>query len=107
MRKPLKANVSWVGKVDWELRKFHGDEYSTWRGSSYNSFVIEEKKVALIDTVWHPYANEFVDALERDVGLEKLDFIIVNHGEVDHSGSLTELLRRRPGAPRYTAPRTA
>ena len=101
MRKPVSANVSWVGKVDWELRKFHGDEYSTWRGSSYNAFVIEEKKVALIDTVWQPYAKEFVDALERDVGLEKIDFIVSNHGEVDHSGSLAELLRRRPGLPVY------
>ena len=47
----IKNNVSWVGKIDWELMKFHGDEYSTHRGSSYNSYLIREKKVGIIDTV--------------------------------------------------------
>ena len=54
----IKNNVSWVGKVDWELRKFHGDEYSTHRGSSYNSYLIQEDKVGVIDTVWSPFGEE-------------------------------------------------
>jgi flavorubredoxin len=49
-----------VGKIDWELRKFHGDEYSTHRGSSYNSYLIQEDRVVLIDTVWLPFGKEFV-----------------------------------------------
>jgi anaerobic nitric oxide reductase flavorubredoxin len=101
MKKAIAPGVSWVGKVDWELKRFHGDEYSTWRGSSYNSYLVEDEKVALIDTVWMPYAREFVDGLDRAVGLDRIDFVIANHGEIDHSGSLPELLRRRPGLPVY------
>lgn len=99
MKKPVKGSVSWVGRIDWELRKFHGSEYSTWRGTSYNSYVIEEDKVALIETVWRPYAKEYVDELDRDIGLDRIDYVIANHGETDHSGALPELLRRRPGLP--------
>jgi flavorubredoxin len=55
----------------------------------------------LIDTVWLPFAKEFVDNLEAEVGLENIDFIVQNHAEVDHSGALPELLRRRPGLPIY------
>ena len=53
----IKNNVYWVGKIDWELRKFHGDEYSTHRGSTYNSYLVKEEKVALIDTVWTPFTK--------------------------------------------------
>jgi flavorubredoxin len=101
MKKPIKANVSWVGKVDWEIRNFHGYEYSTWKGTSYNSYLVQEEKTALIDTVWKPFAKEFVDGLERDVGLKKIDYVIANHAEIDHSGSLPELLSRRPDLPVY------
>jgi flavorubredoxin len=101
MLRLVKGNVYWTGKIDWELKKFHGSEYSTHRGSSYNSYLVREAKTVLIDTVWAPYAKEFVDNLEADVGLSKIDFIVQNHGEVDHSGALPELLRRRPGLPIY------
>jgi flavorubredoxin len=97
----VKANVSWVGKVDWELRRFHGDEYSTHRGTSYNSYLVQEEKVALIDTVWAPFAKEFVENLQRQIDLKRIDFIIASHGEVDHSGALPELLRRIPEVPVY------
>ncbi len=56
----IKNNVHWVGKIDWELERFHGYEYSTDRGSSYNSYLIKEKKTVLIDTVWEPYSKESV-----------------------------------------------
>ncbi len=65
----IKNNVSWVGKIDWELRKFHGNEYSTHRGSTYNSYLVREKKVALIDTVWAPFADEFVEDLKKETDL--------------------------------------
>lgn len=101
MKRKVSDSVSWVGKIDWELRKFHGSEYSTHRGSSYNSFVVEEEKTVLIDTVWMPFAKEFVDNLEAEGLLSKLDFIVQNHAEIDHSGALPELLRRRPDLPVY------
>lgn len=101
MNAHIKNNVYWVGKVDWELRKFHGDEYSTHKGSTYNSYLVKEEKTALIDTVWKPYAKEFVDNLKRETDLDKIDFIIANHGEVDHSGALPELMRHIPDRPVY------
>jgi len=101
MNIPVKSNVSWVGKIDWELQKFHGNEYSTMQGSTYNSYLIREEKNVLIDTVWKPYAKEFVDNLQTEIPLEKIDFIIANHGEVDHSGSLSELIRHIPNVPVY------
>jgi anaerobic nitric oxide reductase flavorubredoxin len=97
----VKNNIYWVGKIDWELRKFHGDEYSTHRGSSYNSYLIKEDKVALIDTVWKPFAKEFVENLANEIDLNKIDYIIANHAEIDHSGALPELMRLIPNTPIY------
>jgi len=97
----IKNNVFWVGKIDWELRKFHGDEYSTHRGSTYNSYLIREEKNVLIDTVWMPFSKEFVENLSKEIDLEKIDYIIANHAEIDHSGSLPELMERIPNTPIY------
>lgn len=93
--------VTWVGKKDWDLRTFHGEEYSTHRGSSYNSYLIRDEKIALVDTVWLPFAKEFVTKLKREIDLNDIDYIIINHGEVDHSGALVELMREIPDTPIY------
>ena len=90
-----------MGKIDWELRKFHGDEYSTHRGSTYNSYLIKEEKVALIDTVWMPFSKEFVENLSHEIDLNKIDYVIANHAEIDHSGALPELMRQIPDTPIY------
>ncbi len=71
-KKQVKNNVYWVGKNDWELRSFHGYEYSTNRGSSYNSYLIKEEKTVLIDTVYKPFSNEFVENLASEVGLSSI-----------------------------------
>ena len=97
----IKNNVHWVGKIDWELRKFHGDEYSTHKGSSYNSYLIKEDKVALIDTVWTPFAKEYIENLKQQIDLEKIDYVIASHAENDHSGGLPELMRYIPDVPIY------
>jgi anaerobic nitric oxide reductase flavorubredoxin len=97
----MTDKVTWVGKIDWELRKFHGDEYSTHRGSSYNSYLIKDKKNVLIDTVWAPFAKEFVENLKKEIDLSKIDYIIANHSEVDHSGALPLLLKEIPNTPVY------
>jgi len=101
MKVKIKNNVHWVGKIDWELRKFHGNEYSTHRGSTYNSYLIEEEKTALIDTVWAPFAKEYVSNLAGETDLKKIDFIVANHAEIDHSGALPELLKHIPDTPVY------
>jgi flavorubredoxin len=101
VKKQVKNNVYWVGKVDWELRKFHGDDYSTHKGSTYNSYLIQEEKTVLIDTVWAPFAEEFVENLAKEIDLQKIDCIIVNHGEIDHSGALPALMKHIPNKPIY------
>lgn len=101
MRINVKNNVYWVGKTDWELRKFHGDEYSTHRGSTYNSYLIKEEKVALVETVWAPYSKEFVTNLANEIDLKKIDYVIANHAEIDHSGALPELMQHIPEVPIY------
>ncbi|NLY48859.1 MAG: anaerobic nitric oxide reductase flavorubredoxin [Clostridiales bacterium] len=101
MGKKITDKVTWVGKVDWELTYFHGHEYSTFKGSSYNSYLIRDEKTVLIDTVWLPYDKEFVNNLKRETDLKQIDYIICNHSEVDHSGALEELMREIPDTPIY------
>ncbi len=97
----IKDDITWVGKIDWELRKFHGDEFSTHRGSSYNSYLIRDEKTVLIDTVWEPFAEEFVENLKKEIDLNEIDYIISNHAEVDHSGALPLLMKEIPNTPIY------
>ena len=101
MLKKVTENVHWVGKVDWEIRNFHGSEYSTHRGSTYNSYLVTDEKTVLIDTVWGPFGRGFVINLEKEVGLDRIDFIVANHAETDHSGALGELMKRIPDIPVY------
>lgn len=101
MKKHITNNVFWVGKNDWELRQFHGYEYSTHRGSSYNSYLIKEEKTVLIDTVFHPFSSEFIENLSNEIELSKIDYIIQNHAEPDHSGALSELMSFIPDTPIY------
>lgn len=97
----MTNKVTWVGKIDWELRRFHGDEYSTDRGSSYNSYLVRDKKTVLIDTVWKPFAEEFVENLKKEIDINEIDYIIAQHGEIDHSGALPLLMKEIPNTPIY------
>lgn len=101
MGKKITEKVTWVGKTDWELKSFHGNEYSTCKGSSYNSYLIRDQKIVLIDTVWQPYDKEFVKRLKNEIDLNQIDYIIANHNEIDHSGALPELMREIPNTPIY------
>ncbi len=101
MKKQINDYISWIGKTDWELKKFHGDEFTTTKGSSYNAYLIQDEKTVLIDTVWLPYDKEFVNNLKQEIDIHKIDAIIMQHGEIDHSGSLVELMREIPDTPIY------
>jgi len=97
----ITDTVSWVGKVDWEIRKFHGEEFTTQRGTSYNAYLIRGEKTVLIDTVWGPFSEEFLDNLQKEIDLQEIDFVVANHGETDHSGALPALMSRIPDKPVY------
>ncbi|MDO5037653.1 MAG: MBL fold metallo-hydrolase [Tissierellia bacterium] len=101
MKKQVKNNVYWVGKIDWELEEFHGSDYSVTQGSSQNSYLIKEEKTVLIDTVWSPHKDEFIKHLKEEVDLKSIDYLVMNHGEVDHSGSLPALMEEVPDLPIY------
>jgi flavorubredoxin len=97
----IKDSITWVGKVDWEIRRFHGEEYSTHRGSTYNSYLVRDEKTALVDTVWSPFGKEFVEKLKNEIDLQQIDYVVANHGEKDHSGALAELMQQIPDTPVY------
>lgn len=101
MKIKVKNNIDWIGKIDWELKKFHGNEYSTHKGSTYNSYLIKEEKTAVIDTVWGPFAKEYIANLQKEIDLKKIDYVITNHAESDHSGALPELMQYIPDKPVY------
>jgi len=82
----LKEGVNWVGAIDWNIRDFHG--YNTNRGSTYNAYLIRDEKVALIDTVKKEFCNDLIAHVEELTSFDKIDYIIVNHVEMDHSSSL-------------------
>ncbi len=87
----LKEGVNWVGVVDWNIRDFHG--YTTSRGSTYNAYLISDEKTALVDTVKAQFCNELVEHISEITPLEKLDYIVVNHVEMDHSSSLPTIAK--------------
>jgi len=89
--KPLeiKKGIYWVGAIDWDLRNFHG--YSTQLGSTYNAYLIVDKKIVLVDTVKHYMFNEMLERIKGIIDPAKIDYIISNHTEMDHSGSILDM----------------
>jgi len=87
-----------VGVVDWQVRNFHGHTYTTQRGSSYNAYLIIDEKIALIDTAAGPFTQELIDNIKEIIPPEKIDYIIANHVETDHSGALPAIMRLCPKA---------
>ena len=88
----LARGVYWVGAIDWNGRDFHG--FTTPGGTTYNSYLVVGEKTALIDTVKAPFAGEMLRRLARIIDPSKLDYIVVNHMELDHAGSLAELKKQ-------------
>ncbi len=86
----ISENVWWVGAVDWSVRNFHG--YLTERGTTYNAFLIIDEKITLIDTVKQGFFAEMMERIASVVDPEKIDYIISNHAEPDHSGCLAETI---------------
>ena len=101
----IKKNVFWVGVKDWALSHFHGHELSTHRGSTYNAFLINDKKIAVVDTVWDPFTDKFIENVRSLVDPSKIDYVVANHAETDHSGALGALMELAPKAEVVVSPR--
>lgn len=91
-------NIFWVGAVDWNIRYFHGFAYSTHRGTTYNSYLILDEKIALIDSVYNPFFKEMMNRIKEVADPSKIDYVIANHVETDHSGAISEVLKVAPQA---------
>ena len=86
----ISEHVYWVGATDWNVRDFHG--YKTQRGTTYNAFLVIDEKITLIDTVKSGFASEMLERISSIIPPEKIDYIVSNHSEPDHSGSLPEVI---------------
>ncbi len=98
----LKNNIYWVGAIDWDLRNFHG--YLTQRGSTYNSYLIVDEKVVLIDTVKRSKYEEMLERIGKVVDPRRIDYLVINHVEMDHSGALPCIMDLLPNATIITSP---
>jgi anaerobic nitric oxide reductase flavorubredoxin len=92
----IKKGIYWVGAVDWNVKSFHGHTYTTQRGTTYNSYLIVDEKIALVDTVYGPFADEMIEKIKDIVPIEKIDYVIANHVETDHSGAMPSLMKLCP-----------
>jgi len=86
----IAKNMYWVGVVDWGIRDFHG--YSTPDGSTYNAYLLVDEKTVLFDTAKKGFSGELLDHIRQIVEPEKIDYIVVNHVEMDHTGCLPEII---------------
>ncbi|MCE5336628.1 MAG: flavodoxin domain-containing protein [Desulfobacteraceae bacterium] len=86
----LRKGIYWVGALDWNIRDFHG--YSTPKGTSYNAYLIVDEKVTLFDTVKKPFKNELIESIRQIMDPKRIDYLVVNHVEMDHSGSVPEVI---------------
>ena len=92
--KPIEIakDIYWVGAVDWNMREFHG--HATPRGSTYNAYLILDEKVTLIDTVKKEFADNLLDSIAQIIDPKKIDYVISNHTEMDHSGGLPRVMHK-------------
>lgn len=94
----IAENIYWVGAVDWTVRAFHGHTYNTAKGTTYNSYLIMDEKITLIDTIYAPFSKELISNIKQIVDPSKIDYVIANHVEADHSGSMPAIMKLCPKA---------
>ena len=98
----IAKNIYWVGAIDWDVRHFHGHTYTTQRGTTYNSYLIIDDKITLIDTVHAGFTDDMVEKIKQVIDPAKIDYVVMNHVEPDHSGSFplsTSCISGGPCAP--------
>ncbi len=97
----ISPKVWWVGGIDWNERLFHG--YTTERGITYNAYLIMDEKITLIDTCKATFADELVQRISQGGDPAKIDVVVTNHVEMDHSGSLPVIHKIAPNAEIYAS----
>ena len=97
----VKPGIWWVGGIDWNERNFHG--YSTEKGSTYNAYLIVDEHPTLIDTCKKPFADDLIERISHIIDPSRIEYVIANHVEMDHSGSLPRIMEAAPGATIYAS----
>jgi len=92
----IADRVYWVGCVDWNVRDFHG--YNTDRGATYNAYLVQDEKTALVDTVKDRYADPLLKNIATLTDLSRVDYVVSNHAEPDHAGALATVMKALPNA---------
>jgi flavorubredoxin len=96
MNNTLRKNIDWVGCVDWTVRDFHS--FDTDHGTTYNAYLVRDEKTALIDTVKAPFGDDLLQKVLALSPLDKVDYVVCNHAELDHSGALPQVMAYGPKA---------
>src|SRR3990172_7017735 len=94
----IKENLYWVGAIDWNIRTFHGYTYSTHSGTTYNSYLLVDDKVALIDGVHMNFFDQWRERISRVIDPKRIDYFICNHVEPDHSWAIPQMMQLMPQA---------
>jgi len=97
----ILPDLFWVGAVDWNARHFHGQSYTIHRGTSYNSYLIRDHQLTLVDTVHAPFTPELIENIRQVADPGTIENVVVNHIENDHSGALPAVMRLAPHARIY------
>ena len=92
----IRKDIYWTGTIDWSMRYFHG--YQTWRGSTYNAYLILDDKITLIDTAKEPFKEELLARISSVIDPAKIDYIVSSHVEPDHSGAIPFISKYAPNA---------
>ncbi|NGX28714.1 MAG: Nitric oxide reductase [Candidatus Anoxychlamydiales bacterium] len=98
----IKKGIYWVGAIDWDLSEFHG--YLTQRGSTYNAYLIIDEKIVLVDTVKYHLRDEMLSRIRSIIDPAKIDIVISNHTEMDHSGAIPDIMNMAKNATLICSP---
>ena len=90
----IVKDVYWVGAIDYSVKHFHGYSYTTHHGTTFNAYLILGEKIALVDAVYGPFSDEMLKRIESVIDPAKIDYVISNHTEMDHSGAIPQVLDR-------------
>ena len=92
----ITDDIIYVGVNDHEIDLFEG-QYVVPNGMAYNSYVIMDKKVAVVDTVDRRFTHQWLDNLQKALGNRKPDYLVVQHMEPDHSANIANFMKNYPG----------